>query len=30
MINKKNTITDSELLFLKKYINDVYTLHKNI
>jgi hypothetical protein len=29
MINKKNTITDSELLFLKKYINDVYTLHKN-
>ena len=29
MINKKNTITDSELLFLKKYINDVYTLHKD-
>ena len=29
MLNKKNTITDSELLFLKKYINDVYTLHKD-
>lgn len=29
MINKKNTITDSELLFLKKYTNNVYTLHKD-
>ena len=29
MLNKKNTITYYELLFLKKYINDVYTLHKD-
>ena len=29
MINKKNKITDSESLFLKKYINDVYNLHKD-
>ena len=27
MINKKNTITDSELLFLKKYTTDVYTVN---